>query len=351
MKETFKVIIAPDYGFDIYIRRLKFYLDKAGVGVKGISYYPFSLVLSCISHKPKILHLHWQSPYIIGRNLIFTVLKSLFFIFEIILIKLLKIKIVWTVHNLVNHEKLFADIERLVSKYLFYFSDSVIVHLYYQKSKLINFYKVSDEKIRVVYEGNFFDISLNFDMIESRNKLGLSKSNILFLFFGYIRKYKGIEFLIKSFKKVSRSDVMLMIVGKPYPINYLNEIKRLADNDRRIFIEGRYLTDNELYTYISASNCIVIPYKDVFNSTVAIMAISFAKPVITSENVHLEEIIEKNFFKVKFNDENSLASVIENVDLKLLDYMGKMAYSKIKDITWDKQAQQTKSIYEELLIR
>ena len=111
----FKIIFIPMYS-NPYQKALADSLSKEGVVVDfGTTYNLFS-VLRLIKNnwKPDILHIHWQHPFLLASSRGKTILKSISFIGELLILKLFGIKIVWTVHNIISHESKFKAIELFV---------------------------------------------------------------------------------------------------------------------------------------------------------------------------------------------------------------------------------------------
>lgn len=345
-----RVLVVPDQDNHLYLRCFKENLKKLDVVVYSSRFYVFSIFMNYFSTKMNILHIHWQSPYIVGRNLFFTILKSLIFLFELIFIKFLGVKVVWTVHNIVNHEKLFWRYEKVFNRFLYFLSDKVVVHLFSQKRELMDFYCVKgDNKIEVVFQGNYAHLSIDFDYKKVRSEIGLDFSRLVFLFFGQIRRYKGIEFIIESFKRAKRDDLLLYIVGKPYSNDYLKEIQSYCFNESKIKIISSHLDDYSFYTYLAASDCVLLTYKTIFNSAALITAMSFKKAVILSENTHFREVIGYDYpLFVKYGDKDALISIFENGNHNMFNEIGEKLYERVKKFSWLEHAQKVKSIYEEI---
>lgn len=88
-------------------------LEKLGIEVIGEKCLPIFTVsrLAKKYWKLDIIHIHWQHPFILGKTRLRTVVKSISFVFELLVIKLLGINVVWTVHNLKNHENKHQKLE------------------------------------------------------------------------------------------------------------------------------------------------------------------------------------------------------------------------------------------------
>ena len=127
---------------------------------------------------------------------------------------------------------------------------------------------------------------------EAQRQLGL-EGNVL-LFFGFVREYKGLEYLLKAMPKVmGRLDAHLLIVGEFWDdkSSYLKLIEELGIA-QAVTIVDRYIPNEELGLYFSAADVVVLPYVDATQSGVTKLAYGFEKPVITTSVGGIPEIVK-----------------------------------------------------------
>ena len=126
------------------------------------------------------------------------------------------------------------------------------------------------------------------------NKLGLNANCRYFLFFGLVRAYKGLDWLIEAFadQRLRNYPVKLLVVGEFYddPNPYLEQLKSLGLTDKVIVI-NRYIPDDEVKDYFNAADMVVQPYKSATQSGVTQIAYHFEKPVLVTDVGGLKEII------------------------------------------------------------
>lgn len=146
---------------------------------------------------------------------------------------------------------------------------------------------------------------------------------------------KRIDMIIKAMKHV-KSDIKLKIAGTG-PME--KELKKLAENDKRIEFLG-FVNDEELIQYYSnARGVIFVPYDEDYG-LVTIEAMKSKKPVITSYDAGgVTEFVENGVtgFISKF-DEIQIGTSIEKLaqlDQDNIKNMGIKAYNKVKDISWN----------------
>ena len=125
-----------------------------------------------------------------------------------------------------------------------------------------------------------------------RKRLGID-GNIV-LFFGFIRPYKGLKYLILALPEVpSQETVTLLVVGEFWKDKeeYLHLIERL-DIENNVVIIDQYVPNEEVQDYFSAADLAVQPYVSATGSGIVQTAFAFNKPVVATEVGSLPEIIE-----------------------------------------------------------
>jgi glycosyltransferase involved in cell wall biosynthesis len=257
----------------------------------------------------------------------------------------LKYKTVLTCHDPVIHtgerSRFWMNLFQLNEVYQIKRVDKIIVHGKALFKDLIE-QDISSDKIAVIPHGDYSF----FKKFEESD----IKENNSILFFGRIKPYKGIKYLIEAEKIISKkaSNYKLIIAGEgditPYNID--------TKNNPRLIIINRYITDSEVAMLFKQSIMVVLPYLDASQSGIIPIAYAFKKPVVVTDVGSISEVVEDNVtgFIIPPGDANSLAGVI----LKLLNNdelrknMGENAYKKMKEqMSWDKIAMETIRFYKE----
>ncbi len=101
---------------------------------------------------------------------------------------------------------------------------------------------------------------------------------------GAIRRYKGVESLVAAFVEVSDPAVSLRVAGKLSSAELGDEIIRLAAADPRISYEFGFLEEPDFVREITQSELVVLPYRHMHNSGIALACLSLARPVLVPDN-------------------------------------------------------------------
>jgi len=127
-----------------------------------------------------------------------------------------------------------------------------------------------------------------------KNQLGINKDDQVILFFGYVRKYKGLDVLIKAFPKILQNNpnTFLLVVGEFYdnPNIYFQLIEKLNIKER-VKVINQFVANEEVGKYYLASDVVVLPYRSATQSGILNVAYGFKKPVIVTNVGGLTEFV------------------------------------------------------------
>jgi glycosyltransferase involved in cell wall biosynthesis len=128
---------------------------------------------------------------------------------------------------------------------------------------------------------------------EARAQLGLDPDEPVLLFFGLVRRYKGLRHLIKALPEVRKQlPVKLVVAGEFWEDqrSYDELIRQLGLEDA-VRIENTYIPNDEMTLYFSASDVVILPYLEATQSGVAQVAFGFEKPMIATSVGGMPEAI------------------------------------------------------------
>lgn len=112
------------------------------------------------------------------------------------------------------------------------------------------------------------------------------------LFFGLIRRYKGLEDLLQSFRALDDPSLTLHLAGQPVDPPLAARIALAVQSCPHIHAMLRHLDDVELTTEITEAEIVVLPYTNMHNSGALLLALSLDRPVIapwTESNVAIRD--------------------------------------------------------------
>lgn len=204
-------------------------------------------------------------------------------------------------------------------------------------------YNISGNKIFVVSNGADIDKFKPTLSQDARKLLMLDNDSKYVCFVGGIKRWQGLEFLVKCAPMVLEKEpnTKFLIVGKG---SYFNNIIDLVNKSgiEKNFIFAHNIPHNNVPTYINASDICVAPFcKGRIASPIKIYEyMACGKPVIASDISGIGNLLEKSFAgtSVPPNDVVSLADNIIKLlrDEKLRTIMGQNARKYIvENYTWN----------------
>ncbi|GBD94297.1 D-inositol 3-phosphate glycosyltransferase [bacterium BMS3Abin05] len=130
---------------------------------------------------------------------------------------------------------------------------------------------------------------------EARNRLKLPADAPVLLFFGYVRRYKGLDILLRALPRVLEKtpDARLLVVGEFYESK--EEYDRLIETlgiENSVTVVDDFVPNEQVGFYFSAADVVVMPYRSATQSGIIPIAYEFARPVITTNVGGLSDFVD-----------------------------------------------------------
>ena len=200
------------------------------------------------------------------------------------------IAICYLCHNVLPHEQSLVDY--LLVRCLFSTGDAFITHSQQDYNKVI---KLCPQAKIYKSPHPTYQIFTTYNKIaedDAKCKLGIAGKRVL-LFFGFIRKYKGLKYLLDAMKLLeSGQGYHLLLVGEFYDSKsqYQKSIDSLVKM-KQLTIVDRYVPNEDVPLYFSAADLVVTPYVSASQSGVVQIAYGFLKPVIATTVGGLPDVV------------------------------------------------------------
>jgi glycosyltransferase involved in cell wall biosynthesis len=293
------------------------------------------------------------------------------------------IEVVFDLHFVKQKEG--SGIDKTFTKYGIKNAHTYVVHSYQTAKELEELFPA--KKLNVVLENkktaghktviklyhpiyDMFKVDPNFDVEEQKRQLKLKKH--VFLFFGFIRKYKGLHNVIPAFAEVAkqRDDVSLLIVGESFwhtldtsklstkikqgifgiakkmflkkqdderEYNPLELIEQLGLKDK-VAVVNEFVPNEAVNRYFQVSDSIVLYYLTATPSGVESISYNFKLPVLATKVGHFPETIKDGYngYLAEAEDIQSMATAMIKSIEKPIDREHVAASSK--DMSWENYA-------------
>ncbi|MEZ4844343.1 MAG: glycosyltransferase [Bacteroidia bacterium] len=295
------------------------------------------------------------------------------------------IEIVVDLHFVLQKEK--SKIDRFMLAIGIGKAHTYIVHSLKTFNELKDFYPT--KKFDLVYDGtrnqdkntqtvvklyhpiyDLFQPDKNFDIEQFKKENNLRKH--VFLFFGFIRKYKGLHQTIEAFAKMAehRDDVSLLICGESFwntldnskwstklknvlfgtakklflskqdneqDYKPLDLIDKLGIKDKCI-VFNEFIPNEDVHKYFQVSDCVVLYYLTATPSGIESLSYNFELPILATKVGHFPETVKHGFngYLAEDQDIESMAKMME----KFIDepLPRKNVAEVAKDLSWENYA-------------
>ena len=207
-------------------------------------------------------------------------------------------KIICIADNIIPHEKRPAD--KIFTKYFIKPIDGFIT----MSNKVLKDLKSFSSTKAIKTEHPLYDNFGNaLTKVEARNFLHIPVEGNIILFFGFIRKYKGLDLLLEAMKilkdqkEKDNTKILptLLIAGEFYDdeLLYKNIIQQLGIGDL-LDLRTHFISDQEVKYYLSATDFVIQPYKNATQSGVTPLAYHFEKPMLVTNVGGLADMVPDN---------------------------------------------------------
>jgi glycosyltransferase involved in cell wall biosynthesis len=175
---------------------------------------------------------------------------------------------------------------------------------------------------------------------EAKKKLGLNLEDKIVVFFGFIRRYKGLDMLLEAMadSRIKEQHIKLLIAGEFYedeqPYRKLIHDLHLED---RVILHNHFIADADVKNFICAADCIVQPYRNATQSGVTPLAYHFEKPMIVTNVGGLPALVpHKKAGLVAEPEPSSIAEAIIEFYVLGEDFFLPQLVEEKKKYSWQK---------------
>jgi beta-1,4-mannosyltransferase len=302
-----KIVVAPDWrNGNPYLTMLEqsakesepsldFHYANFDLGLFGL------LKLGIRHWNADVIHLHWVTDLMApiawtGSDRIAGI-KARVLALQAKALRLIGIKVIWTIHNISSHESLNVDRERFARHRLATSVSKVLLHSESALELVRSEYRLpSSLRAEILphgnYDGQYPNVPFDVETLDQR----LSRDNdyIKLLFFGAVRPYKGLEALIESLRKVKRSDIQILIAGDATDHALAERLVAYAETDRRVVLLLRRINDHEVYSLFAWADAVLVPFHRTLTSGSVVLAFTFGRPVISSLCAKVLDLIDSS---------------------------------------------------------
>jgi beta-1,4-mannosyltransferase len=305
---------------------------------------------------PHILHQQWVHVDTLRSTLVRSLIATFFFFLQVGFLRLLGVRIVWTLHNKVNHDGAFPRLDRWVRRAMFRVAHAVIVHSKASASDVSEHFALNKQarsKLQVVphasYVGSYPETVSRRD---ARAFFGLSEHHFCYGLIGRLQSYKGIEELVEAFRQLPGDHLQLIAAGHVASLSLRCWLDEKCAEDARILLVPQRIPEDQLQTCFAAADVAVFPFRGQLTSGSVIMAASFGCALVLPQAPSLLAGIPR-LGRVLFTpeDPDSLLNALRRVstcDTAAMGARNRIAMESPKR-TWETMGRRTVAVYRSVL--
>jgi glycosyltransferase involved in cell wall biosynthesis len=291
VKSKLSVLVTPRAGLH-YLELLYSDIEAAGVRVKyakgptpsqtlNVFVAPFMLMWYR-TRGFRILHIHWlfqfSLPWARQRPWARQLMEWWFGLY-LRTAELTGYAIVWTAHDLLPHDQIFANDAR--ARDLLLVKAKVIIAL--SEATASELRALGGHAIRVIPIGPYSDPrAVTLTKEEARASFEFDSDDVVMTLIGRIEKYKGADLLLLAVAQLPKtSKIKVLLAGVCPDRSYRRELNELdRETGERTVLRLEFVPDEDLERYFQATDFAVFPFREVTNSASVLLAQSFGKPII-----------------------------------------------------------------------
>ncbi len=202
-------------------------------------------------------------------------------------------KILFITENVISHEARWVD--RILTKIGLKHADKFLA----LSQKVVDDVQLFSGK-RKIYRSElpvygWYEAGEQTNLQAAKEALGFEKDDTVLLFFGYVRRYKGLDILLEAFAKLlaQRPDLKLLVAGEFYDKpEFYDAIIQKLDLADKVKIINQYVPNEALAQYFQLSEVVVLPYRTGTQSGILNIAYGYYKPVVITDVGGLSEFVE-----------------------------------------------------------
>jgi glycosyltransferase involved in cell wall biosynthesis len=322
----------------------------------NVARYYARLLIFVVSSPIRIVHVLWN-----GKLAYFdrTILAVVF--------KAVGKRVAFTAHNINAKRRDGGDSwwNRWTLRVQYRLADSIFVHTAAMAQELTTDFAVPAQKITVIPFGINNSIPVwNPRSADCRRNLGIDATDRVILFFGSIRPYKGLHYLIEALELIAQGSpdrYRLLIAGAPHKEDRAYWSRLQAKIARSpigpwVIERSEYIPDADIEQYFMAADLLALPYTHVYQSGVLFLGYSFGLPAVTSRAGSFEEEViehETGFVAETANARDLARAITQYFQSDLYRDLGARR-ARIKEFaqqrySWDVVADRTVAVYKAIL--
>jgi glycosyltransferase involved in cell wall biosynthesis len=260
--------------------------------------------------------------------------------------RMLGCRLVYTVHNLLPHDT--SDHHRARYGQLYRRMDGFICHSNDARERLVEGFGADPARVWVIPHGPLFEGLAAGACTEN--------GECIVLWQGFIRPYKGLEFLLDAWRELGRETAARLIIAGSGEPEYLDALRaRVAESEigHSVELRFRFLDLAEMRLLYRSAAIVVYPYREITTSGALLTGIGNAKAIVATDLPAFRELLRdgENAMLVPYGDVQAFARALRALiaDRELRSRLAERVAELNDGLSWAGIARDTRSCYERVL--
>ena len=244
---------------------------------------------------PSVWHLHWPDHVLSRPNALQAMIRGVAVLLLATLARHRGCKVMWTVHNLHSHEGRHPRIEEWFWRHFIRRVDGYVSLSRSGRDLVLRrFPQLGHTPGFVVPLGHYRGIyPRDLSRHAARATLGVAEDTTVIGYFGRILTYKNVPHLVRVYCQLDGPKSVLLVAGEPVSPGVGDAVTTAANGDPRVRLFLQDVPATEIQVYLLASDLVVFPYRDILNSSSALLALSFDRPILVPRLGSMAELGER----------------------------------------------------------
>lgn len=267
--------------------------------------------------------------------------------------RLAGLRLVVTAHDVAS----LAGVAEPLARLIYGLADAVIVHNEASAADARRALGVSADRVHVVPHGHYVASVpvVPLRAAAARQRLGLDPEGPVVLFFGQIKRAKGLDLLLQAWPTVRERhpQAQLVVAGRPWK-DEAGSYEALAPADSGVHLRWGYVAESDVPVYYAAASVVALPYRRIYQSGVLLLAQSYRRPVLASDLPAMREAVAdgETGYLFEAGDAAALGRRLVEVlaDPEQAEAVGQAGFEALENQNgWDAIGQTTGQLYQRLL--
>ena len=238
-----------------------------------------------------VWHLHWPEFTLGGPSWIRAAARGVRLLYRLRRARRRGTRVVWTIHNLAPHESRRPRLVAWFLRRLPHHVDVAIALTSAGADVARDRFPDLEGRLAVVAHGHFREVyGTPVERTAARRQLGITGAGPVICFFGQVRPYKGVPELVQAFREHGEPGARLLVAGQPLDDRFAAELRTWAEQDDRLVLHLGFVEDGAVPVVVGAADVVVLPFREVLNSSTLLLALSMDRPVVVPRTPTFAEI-------------------------------------------------------------